>query len=339
MTALHHATTGVFTRQSLAIAAYLVERGASVNPRNRAGRTPLVELTMCSFRNKALLPAVNFMLEVGCDPSLADTDGISPISLASSAGVLDRSCMELISACALRKRTNAGRTLAGQRLRLTGLQAAPELNGVSVEVGSFDPYAARYACTLPSGESKAIKPANLTAEAAVGSCAQCSAASPSLSACSACLKVSYCGTACQRAHWKAGHKGECAGARGGQCALLRPPSDLARRDAIVMGAKSVKQWALGAAHALGAVFVVKVQRPMVSAFQSKEGLDLLVYDQARALAFLVTKEEQPCHAALYKAMDSAANGCRALNKVYLAVKRVQEGLEFNVGSCIEMPGW
>ena len=91
MTALHHATTGVFSRQSLAIAAYLVERGANVNPRNRAGRTPLVELTMASFGNKALLPAVVFMLEVGCDPALADTDGISPISLASAAGVLDRS--------------------------------------------------------------------------------------------------------------------------------------------------------------------------------------------------------------------------------------------------------
>ena len=177
-----------------------------------------------------------------------------------------------------------------------------------------------------------------------GACAQCEARSPSLSACSACLKVSYCSTACQRAHWKAGHKGACAGLRGGerQAALLRPPRDLAARDALVMGGKSVRQWAWGAAHALGAVFLVKVQRPMVSTVfdpRANEGLDLLVYDETRALAFLVTKAEQPCHAALYKAMDSAANGCRALNKVYLAVKRVQEGLEFNVASILDMPGW
>jgi hypothetical protein len=349
MTALHHATTAVFSPASLAIADFLVARGASVNPRNRAGRTPLVELTMAAFGSPARLPALRFMLEVGCDPALADTDGISPVSLASSTGVLDRTCLELISASALRRRTNAGRTLAGGRMRLTGLQAAPHLNGAVVAVGAFDPFTARYTCTLPSGEARAIKPGNLEEEegGAGGSCccAQCGARSGGLSACAACLKVHYCSQTCQRAHWRAGHKGACAALRGPgerRTALLRPPSDLARREDLVMGGRSIRQWALGAAHGVGAVFVVKVQRPMVSTVlnpRAAEGLDLLVYDEGRALVLLVRRGEQPCHGALYAAMDSAGNPCRALSKVYLAVTRVREGLEFNVGSCLEMPGW
>ena len=41
------------------------------------------------------------------------------------------------------------------------------------------------------------------------SCSQCSGPSASFR-CAQCLETVYCNTACQKAHWKAGHKGECA---------------------------------------------------------------------------------------------------------------------------------
>ena len=44
-------------------------------------------------------------------------------------------------------------------------------------------------------------------------CAQCHAIETTLGAfhkCAACRVVRYCGAACQRAHWRGGHKGECA---------------------------------------------------------------------------------------------------------------------------------
>ena len=43
-------------------------------------------------------------------------------------------------------------------------------------------------------------------------CAQCAAVEPTFgkySKCGACSAVRYCGAACQRAHWKTGHKEEC----------------------------------------------------------------------------------------------------------------------------------
>ena len=221
MTALHHATTSVFSPQSLAIAGLLVARGASVSPRNRAGRTPLIEVTMAAFTNPAKLPAARFLLEVGTDPQVADTDGCSPMSLAASTAAFKRegSVLELISACALRKRTGAGRTLEGERMLLLGLQAAPELNGQSVAVGAFDPYSGRYTCTLASGEAKAIKPSNLQSPAPDARCSHCGGGGggggggAALESCSGCLAAKYCGVDCQRAHWRAGHKEECRAAQ------------------------------------------------------------------------------------------------------------------------------
>ncbi len=355
MTPLHHATTAVFSRHSLAIAALLVERGASVSPRNRAGRTPLIEITVAAVASPDKLPAVRFLLEVGTDPQLPDTDGISPVSLASSSRLLSRDggVMELISAAALRGRAGAGRTLAGERLALQGLQAAPELNGQVVAVGAFDPYSGRYTCTLASGEVKAIKPSNLASQPR-GACGQCGGgaqAGGQLESCGGCLAVKYCGVACQRAHWKAGHREQCraaqaaaaaaaAAAAGGGSARavpLRQPADLARREQITLGGRETPQWALRAL-ARGQLVALKVQRPVMPG-GAAAGLDLLLYNESRAFVALVKRGEQPAYDALVAAIDSASNACRGLSKAYVVAKVVEGGLELNCATILEPQPW
>ena len=41
-------------------------------------------------------------------------------------------------------------------------------------------------------------------------CAGCGVVAPHLRSCGACRSVAYCSTDCQRKHWRAGHKRECA---------------------------------------------------------------------------------------------------------------------------------
>lgn len=58
--------------------------------------------------------------------------------------------------------------------------------------------------------------------AETGLCAACGAPGAK-SKCAGCFVMRYCGRACQRSHWKAGHKGECA--------TVKAQADTARREA------------------------------------------------------------------------------------------------------------
>eukprot|EP00966_Prymnesium_polylepis_P214095 4958718-Prymnesium_polylepis.2 len=54
--------------------------------------------------------------------------------------------------------------LQGRRVTIEGIQAKPELNGLTGTAVSFDDAKGRYNVKLDQGETVAIKPANLRAQ-------------------------------------------------------------------------------------------------------------------------------------------------------------------------------
>ena len=322
MTALAHATTAFFTRESLRVADYLIARGANVSPWNRALRTPLVELALAVARDPAKLPAVRLLCEAGCDATLPDSDGFQPLRLSMTASLgLDRTFSDVVSETSRRGRVGAGSTLAGQRVRLAGLVAAPELNGALADAGAFDPFTGRYACTLVEGGAvRAIKSANVLLVDARASCAACGARGE-LTRCSGCFKVQYCGRACQKQSWKA-HKPACFK----PTVLLPRPEGWRSRQTIHLGSATHAQWA-GLPAETGSAFIIKVQRPVTAA---APGDDLVVYNEQRSLVFLVQRVEEPTYGALFAVISAAENSLAGLCKVYLAAAVEGEALRITL---------
>ena len=67
---------------------------------------------------------------------------------------------------------------------------------------------------IKQGDDQAPKLlADIEREMQPRACAHCHTVETTLGAfnkCAACRAARYCGAACQRAHWRGGHKGECA---------------------------------------------------------------------------------------------------------------------------------
>ena len=89
------------------------------------------------------------------------------------------------------------------------------LNGLVVAAcGAFDPYAQRYAITLPDGRCLAVAATRVSAEEAASAmsdaCVVCGAWGAAR--CSACLEAAYCSPECQRKGWPS-HRAACKAAK------------------------------------------------------------------------------------------------------------------------------
>jgi hypothetical protein len=274
-----HVTINNTSARALAFLPLLIQHGADVNARNRAGRTALMEPTMGGRHD-----CVRALMAHGADPRIADNTGFASTALTGINPVAAALFSEYLSAEKRRARTageaqagtlDAGAgALLGRAVRLQGLTGRPELNGrtgVACEwVADTQRYSVRLDACAGAGtaaeeaECVRVRVSNLVCDDAalsVGACASCGAGGAA-KRCAACRAVFYCGSACQKAHWKA-HKAPC-GAAAAACVCVVPPRApaaplLPNHDhAAQRGAKSD-----AAPPPPGRAFTVKVQVPLV----------------------------------------------------------------------------
>ena len=320
-TPLHHATSSTWSRASLAVAQVLIRRGADVNARCRGGGNPLLE----SSQSAALAgddkwaPPVRLLLEAGCDPAMKDDSGCSSIGIVSPMLVMrgkgPTTFMALVSEASRRGRAGAGATLEGTRVTLAGLQAAPELNGVTALAGEYDPHTGRYRVAVEGRGALMIKSENLRAlgaPAPIAACATCGKAPPAvqLALCARCNDASYCSLACQKRDWReGGHKERCKAAapgEGGAATVLLPRpaggGEVFVSSAYGGAAAEYKAWDLGALQR-GKTTVLKLQQPTNA--HTPEQRVLRLYDETRRFSCNVGHTEQPAYDALLGLMGEA----------------------------------
>jgi hypothetical protein len=241
---------------------------------------------------------------------------IPPSFLASVASSVhlefSRASLGIINDCQARGRVGAGRTLEGAPVRLFGLKTAALNDLIIPACGAFDPFTGRYAVRVPdagaagSARVVAVPAKNVEAvgrRAAAGVCCGACGAVGATQVCAACKRVRYCDADCQRAHWRASHKAECAA--GGEVILRKPRSGpLAHRRELDLtnpkGTRRVRLWDDAAlARLSGTLSVVKVSPPIAC-----DAADMLVYDEARAFVALVPSTDS-AHAILAEKVKSA----------------------------------
>jgi hypothetical protein len=269
-TAVMHACFYTATPVSLAILPLLLQAGGDVNHRNRAGRCALIEPTM-NARNDI----IQALMAAGADPRLRDNCGATAVAVGRNNPVASRLFNEYVQKHGKNEDdppllSVAGGALLGRRVRLTGLNARPELNGRTGVATEFSTEAERYTIKLSEGESVRVRPANLEHDVVLSAaCAGCGAEN-ARRRCSRCLTVFFCNTSCQRSNWPS-HRATCAAAASLLVATV-PQRAVAPLLPLPHAAGPSKPRNNGEPPREGRSFVVKVQLPHHVALRSPQGL-------------------------------------------------------------------
>lgn len=293
---------------------YLSAQGIPVNESN------LRNLMAHSYRPPAILPSV-----------------MQRVALAARVSPENAALLRAINDCQVRGRVGAGRTLEGQAVRIFGLKQA-DLNGTIVSVcGVFDPVSGRYEVCVPRDDgiarrlvriqAKNIEAANrkdsvfFTREPACITCTACSVQLSEAKTCSRCHRARYCSEACQRIHWKSGHKAECTAAHkeSNAITLQQPRAGAIGEDQVLYnsnGSFRVRFWdAPALARMLDHVRIIKISAVLGEAAAATA---LTAYDEAREFAARISVSD-PAHALLLAQIKSA--GCGGLKAYFSATFR------------------
>ena len=344
-TSLHHATSCSWSRESLEVAQALLRGGADVNARDRSGRVALLEAAMAAGvphmaaagGARSHLPPARLLLEAGCDPSAAEVDGCSPMSMVGAmASMLHGEAlgfMQAVSSASKRGRKGAGgKTLEGTRATLRGLKSAADLNGQQCLCGPYDPYSGRYSVEVEGRAPVLVKPENIDVPGAPPTstaCSTCGASGVLLSACAACKMALYCSKECQKQAWKE-HKKQCV--KAGDSVLLKRPANVGGPVSIGLRqdgkTETVQQWVMGT---LDSGIVLKLQAPYNRGLRVEQKM-LLLYDETRGLCIQVLHDQQPAHAKLLELLGETF-------KCFVVAERVGEDLNISLKKLPNEPGW
>ena len=336
MTPWHHCLTSFFSRTSLDVALLLLRgnhggKGVlDVNVKSRGGRTALIEVSM--DLTGAKLPAATLMLEAGTDPTIAENDAFSP--LRNSSHLLNPKLHDLMGSVEKRKRTGAGRTLEGSRVRLEGLKTTA-LNGRVGNCGILDCFKGRYAVLLDGDTVPlAILSGNVCEYGARDTaCAACGKSDSNHSACTRCLTTFYCNKTCQKAHWSQ-HKPTC---KTKEAALSvrewvpKPKGDnsgIQRFSAFGPKGSTIEMWQL---KGITENVMLKVQAPLIEG----GGGNLMAYDEKRIFIGEFPMSAVPVLSALIKQ--------QRVPKVYVSADRGVvngvEGIYIRSDAALPPPMW
>ncbi|CAF1571675.1 unnamed protein product, partial [Didymodactylos carnosus] len=165
---------------------------AGVNTENRAGRVALLEPIMCMRED-----CVEFLCLYGdADPTLTDSDGVAPMSLARMFPKI-----QLIFSKRLKRKA-----FLNKRVKLHDLKGADDaagtLNGSEGTVLRYDPSDQRFHIQLDNDEKRmlSIKEENLELIEKLQECAAkgCKNFRDSSVKCPRCLVTIYCSDSCRR---------------------------------------------------------------------------------------------------------------------------------------------
>jgi hypothetical protein len=212
-------------------------------------------------------------MDAGADPRLRDNAGGSAIAVARA----NPTAMKLFQDYMARHGKNvdeppmlspAGGALLGRHVKLTGLQARPELNGRVGVATEYNADKQRYAVKLSgaNGETVSVRPSNLEHDVVLSAaCAACGAKGAHRR-CTRCLTVYYCNKECQLSNW-ASHSPTCKAAASLLVAKVpkRPVPHLVPMPHMAKLSKSRND---GAPPPVGKSFTVKVQVPLHVVMQS-----------------------------------------------------------------------
>ena len=335
MTPWHHCLTSVFSSESLNIAKFLLlgNHGGKgvldVNAQSRSGRTALIEISMDLTGVK--MPAVTLALEAGVDPSIREADGYSP--LLNCSRLMNPGLHDAISSSERRKRTRAGRTLEGLRVRLDGLKSVKN-NGRLGTCGELDCHAGRYVVSLDGDAVPvAVRVANVHGVSSDPACTACGVQGTNHFACSRCLIVFYCNADCQKVHWKK-HKPLCktkeVAAEGREWIPKPAPNPKTKTQQFcTLGPRGtiVEMWQINSSST--ALMVLKVQAPLQG-----EG-DLCAYDENRSFVAYFPATAAPLLTALIAKQH--------IPKVFVAanfgIVNGVEGIYVRSDTAITPPSW
>jgi hypothetical protein len=333
--------------------------GANVNVRNRAGRSALMEPTM-NGRNDI----VQALMNAGADPRLRDNSGYCVMMLASRNQVAGKLFNDFIKIHGSKTDeppllSPAGGALLGRSVRLTGLSARPELNGLAGVALDFDSESERYVVKLNDGDTVRVRPTNLQHDVVLSAtCAGCGAEG-ARRRCSRCLTVFFCNTDCQQSNWSS-HKGACTAAAERLIATV-PQREVPAMFPRSHAAAPSKPRNKGDPPRVGVSFVVKVQiteHLMMRSMKAREmlravGLELpadhplLTDDDPELDALLIYNADRsvmtrmfPDDSGYQGLVDAILSGASALQKGYFRATRNSKGLlKINFAEILPIEKW
>ncbi|KAL1758281.1 hypothetical protein FB107DRAFT_207452 [Schizophyllum commune] len=180
---------------------------------------------------------------------------------------------------------------------------------------------------LPVGPLSQIDIGKLTSDTGCAICGK-----KTTSRCTGCLSVSYCGQACQKAHWKE-HKGFCRTIRGGKWTSVKFTTQLQTPEGEPLFVTSINFSSSTPTPICGPgipvvtppnvhgdnAFLVKIQRPGSVVARDDDTAAMMVYDRNRSFQGYITPRENP---GGYAQVLSLLAGGRA--KIYRWAKRTDD---------------